>query len=150
MRTFLLIIYIVCIGQAYNLDSLVSQSQINKQKSREFPGFVLNKTLSRQMPLIPIENVKEALRDTALHGLIPHPAITNNFASLNEYTEVRSKIKLLEESINKTTVILTNIQEQNESTRKNLDLLVKIFEAFTALIGAITALIVTLKKIKLI
>jgi len=143
---FILLLVIPIYSYHSRLDSLVIQSQSSKMEATKVPGFMT----TQRMPLIPLMPPESLFKNIETETTTIQPL--GNFVTLHEYDKdikkIDERITKIEESITKATTVLENLQDQADSHRKNLDLVVKIMEGIVAILGALTTLIIALKKKK--
>jgi|GEM_PF-4054984 len=135
MRAFMVLL--VFITQAYSiqvLDSLVMKSQ--ELESKGMRGFIYQQ---QQAPLLTPPEILFASKDTILQTTVQIPS--SDYVRFREFVDkmdkVNQKITQIEMNHQKITMILDNFQKNSEKTANNMNTLVKLIEAITALIIAL-------------
>jgi len=126
----LMLVSTIC---ATNLDSLLNASVNGERKARALQGFFVNRgvTVANYGPKLTPPDVL-----FGPHEPIPVPPVVPSMSIDNE-----ARLRQVEISMAKMSVILENLQKQSDSHSDNLNLFVKILEI---LIGSLTSISVAL------
>lgn len=164
MKTLSILLLLISCVPAITLDSLIRRSDSGRRTAVLRPGIIL-----KRMDLIPVDNTvkltpPDELFNTSRAPLAPsdsQPTISyspaHNLALVSPVTVSNSavleyRVMKLEESVDKVSTILENIQSQAESNTKNLDdvtkqmqIIASIIAGIGAIIGGLVALVKLLK-----
>jgi len=133
MKAAAIVLIMVSAVCATNLDSLLNASAKGERKARVLQGFIVHNgvTVANYSPkLTPPDVLFGSSAPTHTLPMVPPSAVDND-----------ARLRQVEISMAKMSVILENLQKQSDSHSDNLNLFVKILEI---LLGSLTSIAVAL------
>jgi hypothetical protein len=136
MKRFISVLALCSVSFGSNLDSLVTKSSQIK-----YPGFFSQKVIvSEPKAIQPLKNVPKIA-----HVTKELPIRSAGYITHHEYDgdkeELNAKLSSINESIDKITIVLDNLQKQAKTHSDALDTWIKIIELLGGLITVITGVV---------